>query len=194
MIISSEKSGKQRVLGSLAFTGQSEEVPSTLDFSKENAIAARNQDLPTPLVLLNEMAIQKRALHRSHCLKLSGSLVWCKLCGAYADQRVKAFKKPCRGPEKVRSKAGQLVRLRQGRHPTTGEALDDPASLPASRGSSSRMTSMASRSRSSVSSPVMPSSSRGRTSTNLGAAKALCLALSKPVLRLVGHAVGKLAC
>ena len=106
LIISSENSGKQRVLGSLAFTGQSEEVPSTLDFSKENAIAARNQDLPTPLVLLNEMAIQKRALHRSHCLKLSGSLVWCKLCGAYADQRVKAVKKPCRGPEKVRSKAG----------------------------------------------------------------------------------------
>ena len=66
-------------------------------------------------VLLRELSLTN-ALHSWHLLKLSGSLVWCNHCGAYAQQRLKHSKLPCRGSHKASSLKGQPLRLRDGLH------------------------------------------------------------------------------
>ena len=155
-----------------------------------------------------------RALHQSHRLKLTGCLVWCDRCGAYAQERFKDLKRPCDGPQQAKSRAGQLAQLRKGRHPLTGRAIGatvvatgDRPDQHSAKLSASRMSSLlvprlpvassprvardaAARDARSASSSA--ATGRGvRRPPDIGA-KALCLAVAKPIYRIVGSAFGKL--
>ncbi len=58
-----------------------------------------------------------------HSLFITGSVVWCGLCGRYAARRLgAALKRQCPGRADGAAST-QLVRLRAGRHPLTGKAL-----------------------------------------------------------------------
>ena len=52
-----------------------------------------------------------------HRLFRSGNLIWCNVCGAYAEKRLKALKLPCRGAAGTGPRAGQLSRMLKGEHP-----------------------------------------------------------------------------
>ena len=70
-----------------------------------------------------------RAQGSGHQRMLLGSIVWCNTCGGYSIERGKRLAKPCEGPIRVRGKGGrylQLLRLRAGKHPFTGEYLGCP--------------------------------------------------------------------
>ena len=64
-----------------------------------------------------------------HKLMLSGEVIWCRVCGAYAEKHAIALQKPCVGPP-IRRKGGghraQLKALRAGYHPVTREGLPPP--------------------------------------------------------------------
>ncbi len=60
---------------------------------------------------------------RGHSLLITGSVVWCGLCGRYAARRLgAALKRQCPGRAEGAAST-QLARLRAGRHPLTGKAL-----------------------------------------------------------------------
>jgi hypothetical protein len=70
----------------------------------------------------------------SHSRVLSGELMWCTRCGAYANSSAKGLSKPCPGrfQGKVRGGLpGQLKVLQSGRHPTTFMKLPEPIPEPA---------------------------------------------------------------
>ena len=183
-------------------------------------LANKDSSASGELPALQEL-IQRKALHVSHCLRLTGSLVWCDRCGSYAKERFKSLKVQCSGPQHAKSKAGQLAQLRRGRHPLTGEVIGKPVALseaaPTARGTSTargssslaRSTSTISIARSvrssaaaqtgaaramvTTSAPTRSSSAPTRSSSApTGEVKALVVALSRPTYRLVGHALGKL--
>ena len=52
-----------------------------------------------------------------HSLYKSGPMLWCCICGAYAEVRLKALKAPCTGAAGEGPRAGQLSRLLRGMHP-----------------------------------------------------------------------------
>ena len=54
-----------------------------------------------------------------HDFRLSGTLLWCNTCGAYADSRSKGISKPCAGKPEASNggRAQQLAALRARRHP-----------------------------------------------------------------------------
>ena len=70
------------------------------------------------------------ALGCGHRQALSGSLIWCTECGAYADAKAIGLAKPCKGPPKFNSSYGgawgQLRKLKRNIHPRTGERLPQP--------------------------------------------------------------------
>ena len=61
----------------------------------------------------------------SHALLVTGSVTWCRSCGAYADARVRGLRGRCSGPPVGRGGSGRtsLRRLMAGCHPLTGEPL-----------------------------------------------------------------------
>ena len=64
-----------------------------------------------------------------HKLMLSGEVIWCMVCGAYAEKHAIALQKPCVGPPVRRKRGGhraQLKALRAGLHPVTREGLPPP--------------------------------------------------------------------
>ena len=67
-----------------------------------------------------------------HVRVLSGSVVWCCACGAYAEASAKQLLKPCPGKNQGRRSEGglqgQLRALRSGRHPRTLKPLPPPVS------------------------------------------------------------------
>ena len=76
---------------------------------------------------LPEASSARSQLGRGHQLYRSGALVWCSVCGAYAEQRFKSLKEPCGGAAGRGMRAGQLGRLRKGEHPLKkGERLPRP--------------------------------------------------------------------
>jgi len=64
-----------------------------------------------------------------HRLWKSGPVVWCQRCGAYAEVRCRELRHPCKGPAEGGPRAGQLARLKSGRHPLTGVELAAPVAL-----------------------------------------------------------------
>ncbi len=59
-----------------------------------------------------------------HCRQLSGDVMWCSACGAYASGVAKGLAKPCLGRVRGWNGGGrhqQLLALRNGRHPKTGQ-------------------------------------------------------------------------
>ena len=58
-----------------------------------------------------------------HRLMQSGSLTWCRVCGCYGEMRCLALRSACSGSAQGGPRAGQLARLRNGRHPISGEFL-----------------------------------------------------------------------
>ena len=68
-----------------------------------------------------------------HRRMLSGSVVWCAVCGAYATERAKGLSLPCPG-QPVRGSGGgraqQRDALRSGRHPKSGEHIGPPCPEP----------------------------------------------------------------
>lgn len=68
---------------------------------------------------------------RGHRRVLSGEVVWCQICGSYADARAKGLADVCKGPPKASSNGnggmrGQLKALQKGRHPRTRAILPAP--------------------------------------------------------------------
>ncbi len=66
-----------------------------------------------------------------HCRQLSGQVIWCARCGAYATDVAKGLTQPCPGKREGWKGGGrhqQLLALRGGRHPRTGEWIGPPVS------------------------------------------------------------------
>ena len=61
-----------------------------------------------------------RRLHRTHKLQNTAGMVWCRVCGAYSQFRVRGLRRACKGP---RNTVGR-DRLLRGCHPVTGASLD----------------------------------------------------------------------
>ena len=74
---------------------------------------------------------------RGHARVLSGEILWCRLCGAYANDSAKGLAQPCPGPFRgswqrgpgpfSRGRRQQLSRLRDGKHPMSCAPL--PAAI-----------------------------------------------------------------
>ncbi len=64
---------------------------------------------------------------RGHRRYAYGTLVWCDICGAYADRFAVGLARPCPGRPLYESRAAQLRRLQRGRHPLTGIPFRDIA-------------------------------------------------------------------
>ena len=126
-------------------------------------------------------------LHSSHCLKVTGDFLWCNLCGCYGQQRFKDLRASCKGSQHLKSKAGQLAKLRKGCHPLTGMPLGK------ARAASSSV----------VISKVKPASaakcrakrvlSGSRSCSEGGDARSLVCALARPIYRTLGTCFGKMA-
>ncbi len=62
-----------------------------------------------------------------HSRWMSGDVIWCNRCGAYAVDLARGLAKPCPGPPPPQGNSGgrahQLRRLRAGRHLVTGACL-----------------------------------------------------------------------
>ena len=132
--------------------------------------------------------VDAKQLHPSHSIRLSGSLVWCYNCGCYGQERIKSLKLKCSGPSKVKSKAGQLAQMKKGRHPLTGQELVMSSSCKPSthRGASKASSSSAA--------PAGGLAARATACPDAAeGAKRVCLAVSKPLHRVVGQAFGRLA-
>ena len=58
----------------------------------------------------------------THALLITGSVTWCRTCGAYADLRVRGLRGRCPGPPTGPGGSGRtaLRRLLEGRHPLSG--------------------------------------------------------------------------
>ena len=65
-----------------------------------------------------------------HVRVANGTLIWCRICGHYAQHRAIGLSKGCLGPpDKWSSRAAQLRRLLSGHHPKSNELLRDPPVL-----------------------------------------------------------------
>jgi len=64
---------------------------------------------------------------RPHSLLVSGSIIWCGVCGSFTESRIGRLKSTCRGPPPPQLGSGgvraQLQRLRAGRHPVSLQGL-----------------------------------------------------------------------
>ena len=64
---------------------------------------------------------------KPHSLRMSGSIIWCGVCGSFTESRVSRLKSMCRGPPPQSLGTGgvraQLQRLRAGIHPVTMQGL-----------------------------------------------------------------------
>ena len=70
---------------------------------------------------------EERKHERSHVLMLSGTVLWCGTCGAFAESRANRLQRTCVGPPPQQLGSGgvrsQLNRLRAGLHPVTRARL-----------------------------------------------------------------------
>ena len=61
---------------------------------------------------------------------ISGDVIWCGVCGAYADLKVSGLTEECTGKHtgqwKGGGKRGQLNSLRKNRHPRNASQLQPP--------------------------------------------------------------------
>ena len=80
------------------------EMPTTSSAS----FATSSANLATP---------SRRQFGKGHVVYRSGTLHWCRICGAYAEQRLKSLKESCQGAAGKGPRAGQLARLLKGEHP-----------------------------------------------------------------------------
>ena len=64
---------------------------------------------------------------KPHSLLMSGSIIWCGVCGSFTESRIGRLKSMCRGPPPQQMGSGgvraQLQRLRAGKHPVTMQGL-----------------------------------------------------------------------
>ena len=60
---------------------------------------------------------------QGHRVHQTGTLQWCRICGAYGQSRFRDLQGRCTGPARGGPREGQLSRLLAGRHPLTGEFL-----------------------------------------------------------------------
>jgi hypothetical protein len=64
-----------------------------------------------------------------HSRMLSGDVMWCGICGCYADGKAVGLAAPCSGPPAKNGHGGmwgQLRKLRNCRHPRTGASIPSP--------------------------------------------------------------------
>ena len=65
---------------------------------------------------------------RHHQLIVSGRVLWCNTCGAYATGHAVRLARSCEGPVDIKAAGGraqQLRKLREGKHPKTGHRIGD---------------------------------------------------------------------
>ncbi len=62
---------------------------------------------------------------RRHVRWMTDDVVWCCVCGSYAEQKARGLAAQCKGPPPASGggRTTSLARLRRGRHPKTNEAL-----------------------------------------------------------------------
>ena len=64
---------------------------------------------------------------KPHSLLMSGSIIWCGVCGSFTESRISRLKSMCRGPPPQQLGSGgvraQLQRLRAGMRPVTMQGL-----------------------------------------------------------------------
>ena len=96
------------------------------------------------LPVLISLLMRGGGLGTGHGFWLSGRVLWCNICGAFAEGcGTMALARPCegkrvKGDRQSRGQGGrngllqQLRNLRRGRHPKTGELLPPPVSIDAS--------------------------------------------------------------
>ena len=68
--------------------------------------------------------------HRQHRLLRSGTVVWCRRCGCYAERVLRGLRDDCLGtPSPGGGRAAQLSELLKGRHPRTNAWLPAAVSV-----------------------------------------------------------------
>ncbi len=96
--------------------GQAGGAPRTLTAAPRVRLRAK-----TPTAVLSSVITGQWG--HGHRIAYTANLAWCRLCGYYATRRVGiGLSRPCRG-EPTRSYTTALRRLREGRHPRTGELI-----------------------------------------------------------------------
>ena len=74
-----------------------------------------------------------RASQRGHTVLRSGTVLWCSVCGSFAESRAERLLKQCMGPPPVQLGSGglraQLTKLRAALHPVTGARLPQAVRL-----------------------------------------------------------------
>ena len=81
---------------------------------------------------------------RPHQLIVSGRVIWCNTCGAYATGHAVRLARSCEGPVDIKAAGGraqQLRKLRAGKHPKTGHLIGE--AIPWHRVSSEQQTEFA---------------------------------------------------
>ena len=79
---------------------------------------------------LAESSKEPRSFGKGHRVFMSGSLYWCRTCGAYAEFRFKSLKEACPGEADGGPRAGQLARMVKGEHPLKkGERMPRPVGV-----------------------------------------------------------------
>ena len=71
-------------------------------------------------------AEKDRATGRGHHRIISGDVLWCRVCGCYADAMARGLATACKGKPPTANSGGRLAQLkllRAGRHPLTRERL-----------------------------------------------------------------------
>ena len=74
-------------------------------------------------------ADEEQVIGAGHRRAVSGEVVWCQVCGCYADSRARGLTDYCKGKPCDKSgggRAGQLLYLRNNIHPRTRKALPPP--------------------------------------------------------------------
>ena len=61
-----------------------------------------------------------------HSRRLTGGILWCNACGAYAELRAVGLGEPCKGRPRDGAAAWRRNRMRAGLHPASGRALAGP--------------------------------------------------------------------
>ena len=83
------------------------------------------------------LASDPAGVARRHDLAVLGSIVWCRTCGLFAEQRIRALAEACRGkPPQGSTISGERDRCRKldllsrGLHPVSGEPVSQLSALP----------------------------------------------------------------
>ena len=96
--------------------------------SSSNAAASSASSLATPCQIFHQKVRDfNRGLLKPHSLMTTDTLIWCRCCGAFGEERAINLLRPagCRGEPENSGQRSRLKLLLDNRHPKSGNRLKD---------------------------------------------------------------------